>query len=482
MLASCWGGRHKRRPPRSHSNLSFRDRETGVPVTWNLSSFPVTNLDITSPRQQSVLGGVVDSGHDECYVSSALGTDLVMSLGEVQFSIHGERRRSERSPLGLPLAVRGVSLDTKPFQEDTFTLSVSAHGALVALTTIVTLGQSLYLRNPRTEDEVQVWVTRFGPVRGAWNQVGIEFVQPHPDFWSPERQLGPPSEGNEQQTAQQAEHKAPEQVQAMPDRGENPAPKPTSSNGGKAGPQTEAALLHSGVATEAPLLGILLRSLEQTLHLAAENVVAAATATHLRAAVNQAAETIENLSSGRTRQFEERLAQYQQELVNSAHEEFLSRIKTDVAQAEEHMRSRAAELLEEAERNVHSNFVEKLREEANQALAKFGEEAAGSSAQQLVTFSEQVHGATNEARSQIDRAATALNETQEKVRGEADRAVTETQQKIESLSSQRNEVYAEWESRLQVFREDLADAAELEVGRFRDRLHRGLSSLFSPLG
>ena len=399
----------------------------------------------------------------------------------IQDSSHQERRRSERSTLGVPLAVRGVSLNTKPFQEDTFTLSVSAHGALLALATTVSLGQKLYLRTPQTQEEAQVWVTRFGPVRGARKHIGIEFVQPNPEFWSPERQVGSPSEGNGQQAEQQAEHQSEGQTQASPDSDESSAGEPTSSNDNKSSPQTETASAHSSVAGEATLPGILFRSIEQSLQLAAENVVAKATTAQLCAAVNQAAESIENFSNGKLRQFEERLAQYQ-ELVKSANEDFLFRIKTDIAQTEEHLRNRATEILEETARNTHNDFEIKLREAVNQAVAKFGEEAAGSSAQHLANFSEQVQAAVNEARSQVDHAVTTLNGTQEKISGEADRAVTETQQKIESLSSQRNELYVEWESRFQAFREDLAHAAEHETGRFRERLQSGLSSLFSPLG
>src|ERR1017187_9427661 len=114
-----------------------------------------------------------------------------MSLAQVQVVNRPERRRSERSSLALPVIVRGVSLDTKPFQEETFTLSVSAHGALVALATTVTLGQALFLRNPNTQEEVGAWVTRFGPPRGGLAQVGIELVQPDVEFWSVRPQIRP---------------------------------------------------------------------------------------------------------------------------------------------------------------------------------------------------------------------------------------------------------------------------------------------------
>src|SRR5580693_551228 len=107
-----------------------------------------------------------------------------MSLAQAQIINRPERRRSERVSLALPVIVRGVSLDTKSFQEETFTLSVSAHGALVALATTVTLGQTLFLRNPETQNEAGAWVTRFGLPHGGLAQVGIEFVRPDADFWS----------------------------------------------------------------------------------------------------------------------------------------------------------------------------------------------------------------------------------------------------------------------------------------------------------
>src|ERR1700674_5221458 len=101
-----------------------------------------------------------------------------MAPAEAQVVTKAERRRSERWPLTLPLVVRGVSLDSKSVREETFTLSISAHGALVALATTVTLGQALFLRNPQTQDEAGAWVTRFGLPQGGLAQVGIEFVRP----------------------------------------------------------------------------------------------------------------------------------------------------------------------------------------------------------------------------------------------------------------------------------------------------------------
>jgi hypothetical protein len=50
-------------------------------------------------------------------------------------AIDAERRRSERLLLDLAVVVRGESAESKPFQEKTFTISVSAHGTLLVLAT-----------------------------------------------------------------------------------------------------------------------------------------------------------------------------------------------------------------------------------------------------------------------------------------------------------------------------------------------------------
>src|ERR1700688_1980401 len=97
-----------------------------------------------------------------------------------------ERRRTQRLPVDVPVVVWGISLDQKAFQEGTFTISVSAHGALVILGTTLVLGQTLFLRNLRTQDEMKGRVARLGPPHGEQAQIGIEFARPAPKFWSVE--------------------------------------------------------------------------------------------------------------------------------------------------------------------------------------------------------------------------------------------------------------------------------------------------------
>jgi hypothetical protein len=94
-----------------------------------------------------------------------------------------ERRGSERLLMDVPLLVRGESLGKTPFQEETFTVSVSAHGALVMLATKVELGQAVSLVNLQTQAETRGRIARFGSLYGGLAQVGIEFAEPAPDFW-----------------------------------------------------------------------------------------------------------------------------------------------------------------------------------------------------------------------------------------------------------------------------------------------------------
>jgi hypothetical protein len=95
-----------------------------------------------------------------------------------------KRRRSERLILDVPLVVRGESTESKPFHEETFTISVSAHGALVVLGAHLALGQALFLLNLQTQHEIEGRVVRLGSPYGGLAQVGVEFAQPAPDFWS----------------------------------------------------------------------------------------------------------------------------------------------------------------------------------------------------------------------------------------------------------------------------------------------------------
>jgi hypothetical protein len=93
-------------------------------------------------------------------------------------------RRSQRVILSLPVTVRTESGPRDAsFEEETQTLVVNAHGALVAIAGKVEKGQTLRLTNRTTKEELSCRVMYVGPVSGGKGQIGIEFHKPSPDFW-----------------------------------------------------------------------------------------------------------------------------------------------------------------------------------------------------------------------------------------------------------------------------------------------------------
>lgn len=118
--------------------------------------------------------------HENLHVTKC---DVAMRNRGATTTIEAERRRSERLLLDVALVIRGESNENRPFQENTFTISISAHGALLVLATKVALGQTLHLSNPQTQVEVEGRVVRFGSPYGGLAQVGIDFATPVPEFW-----------------------------------------------------------------------------------------------------------------------------------------------------------------------------------------------------------------------------------------------------------------------------------------------------------
>jgi len=94
-----------------------------------------------------------------------------------------KNRRSQRILLDVPLIVRGESEQQRSFQEKTFTLAVSAHGALVLLASPVEVGQRVVVMDPKSWNEREGKVAYRGRPHAGLAQVGIEFAQPAPEFW-----------------------------------------------------------------------------------------------------------------------------------------------------------------------------------------------------------------------------------------------------------------------------------------------------------
>ncbi|HEY6443674.1 MAG TPA: hypothetical protein VIY66_10080 [Candidatus Acidoferrales bacterium] len=92
-------------------------------------------------------------------------------------------RRSARVLLDVPLLIWGESPDQVAFREETFTVTVSAHGALVMLATGVSVGQRVLLRKLTDSVEIGGKIAYKGMPYAGLTQVGIELDQPSPEFW-----------------------------------------------------------------------------------------------------------------------------------------------------------------------------------------------------------------------------------------------------------------------------------------------------------
>jgi hypothetical protein len=105
--------------------------------------------------------------------------------------LESNRRRSQRVMLSVAITVRSDAADA--FEEQTQTLIVNAHGALIALGAKVKNGQTLWIKNQSTHEEQACKVVFLGQPSEVKTQVGIEFTARCPGFW---RIAFPPEDWN----------------------------------------------------------------------------------------------------------------------------------------------------------------------------------------------------------------------------------------------------------------------------------------------
>src|SRR5260221_3839040 len=93
------------------------------------------------------------------------------------------RRRSQRVLMQVAVRIRGEDAQGKSIEEETETLAINAHGALVLLKARFTSGSKVLLQHKRTEEEQECHVAFLGPVRSGKVEIGLEFSSPGPGFW-----------------------------------------------------------------------------------------------------------------------------------------------------------------------------------------------------------------------------------------------------------------------------------------------------------
>ena len=93
------------------------------------------------------------------------------------------RRRSQRVLMQIAVRVRGKDSQGRDFDEETETLAINAHGALILVNSRVTSGSKIIMQHKRTQEEQECHVVFLGPVRGGKAEIGLEFSEPRPTFW-----------------------------------------------------------------------------------------------------------------------------------------------------------------------------------------------------------------------------------------------------------------------------------------------------------
>ncbi len=95
-----------------------------------------------------------------------------------------KKRRSDRVEMAIPIRVRGMSKQTKFFDEDTETRLISNHGLMTRLRSLVDLETEIHvtsLKNNRAGNFRVTWVQTRG--RDGFHDVGLELVDSDGDLW-----------------------------------------------------------------------------------------------------------------------------------------------------------------------------------------------------------------------------------------------------------------------------------------------------------
>ncbi len=95
----------------------------------------------------------------------------------------GARRRHQRVLMQVTVRIRGTDAQGKAVDEETETLAINAHGALVLLTARFTSGSKVQLQHKRTQEDQECHVVFLGPVRAGKAEIGLEFSSANSTFW-----------------------------------------------------------------------------------------------------------------------------------------------------------------------------------------------------------------------------------------------------------------------------------------------------------
>ena len=93
------------------------------------------------------------------------------------------RRRSQRLFLQVRVVVEGQLPNKSPFSEETHTIVVNAHGALVEMKVSLDQGQIVTLHNVRSSEKIECTIKLVTPAGPGKFSTAFEFITPSPEFW-----------------------------------------------------------------------------------------------------------------------------------------------------------------------------------------------------------------------------------------------------------------------------------------------------------
>ena len=95
----------------------------------------------------------------------------------------GEKRRSSRVTLAVPIRVDGETISGDKFIVSTVTHVLSEFGCLIQLEEEVIIDQTLVLMNEHTRQSAQARIVSTRRHRNGHKYVGVEFISKSDNFW-----------------------------------------------------------------------------------------------------------------------------------------------------------------------------------------------------------------------------------------------------------------------------------------------------------
>jgi hypothetical protein len=145
----------------------------------------VTDYRVDCPRSEIVLNGWFGGGmekRDESTSNSSENSGSAPLRKGVAHSTMG--RRSSRVMIEVPVDLIGRTANGLVFREETRTIVVNAHGALLNSAMSLDITSTIVVKNKKTNDEVQCRVIYRRETQQGRADMGIEFIAAHPTFWA----------------------------------------------------------------------------------------------------------------------------------------------------------------------------------------------------------------------------------------------------------------------------------------------------------